>query len=146
MEDSGVNELFELFEQRVSEFFYENGNEYILRERLSDGSVKDHIFLSVKQTTTLDRSLSKATNFYIPGANEEEYVRFLIEADKCNFLPKKEDIVFNVYKKNGVIAKPIKVLEVYSVSKVDTIEFSNRVLFLQLYCNREELGKWNRLM
>ena len=141
-----MNELFEKFEERVSEFFVENGNEYVYRERLSDGSVSDHIFVSVKQSTTLDRSLSKATEYYIPGANEEEYVRFLIEADNCSFLPKKDDVVFNVYKKNGVINKPIKVIEVYSVSKVDTIEFSNRVLFLQLYCNREELGKWNRLM
>jgi len=141
-----MNELFENFEEKISDFFSENGNEYIYRERLSDGSVLDHVFVTVKQTTSLDRSLSKATEYYAPGANEEEYVRFLVEADNCNFLPKKGDIVFNIYKKNGVINKPIKVIEVYSVSKVDTVEFSNKVLFLQLYCNREELGKWNRLM
>lgn len=140
-----MNELFEKFEEKVSEFFAENGNEYIYRERLSNGSVSDHIFVSVKQTSTLDRSLAKATEHYVPGANEEEYVRFLVEADNCSFLPKKGDIVFNVYKKNGIINKPIKIIEAYSVSEVDTVEFSNRVLFLQLYCNREELGKWNRL-
>lgn len=141
-----MNELFVKFEEKVTEFFNENGNEYIYRERLSDGSVSDHIFVSVKQTTTLDRSLANATDFFMSGTNEDEYVRFLVEADRCNFLPKKDDIIFNVYKKNGIINKPIKVLEAYSVSIVDTIEFSNRVLFLQLYCNREELGKWNRLI
>jgi hypothetical protein len=140
-----LNYQLECFKQEIDEFILENGQTFVLRHRNFDGSVTDHKIRAVKSTTNPDRSLSDSIRYYSPGTGNEEYVRFIFDINTIDFFPIGNDVVFEPLCKEGYLYVPIKLLNVYRVSHVDTINFDDRLLFLTLYANREELGKWTTI-
>jgi len=136
----------ESFKREIDEFIDQNGQTFIIRHATDVGTIQDLSLRGAKTTTNPDRSLADSVKYYSPGIGNEEYARFIFNIDLIDFFPRSNDIVFEPLCENGYVYVPIKLLNVYRISRVDFINFDDTLLFLILHANREELGKWTTIL
>lgn len=129
--------------RRLEKAINDYGNDYILRHRTDTGP-RDVIFRGLNNLVTPERSLADAIKYFNLGSNKDVSVRFYIDPYDVDVSPQKEDIIFDVHRGPDGITVPIKVREAYRINHVGYVEIDNTLLFLELVCNREEMGSWNR--
>jgi len=128
---------------KYNEFISEYGNDYIFRHKTDSGK-RDVIVRAIRSTATPERTLGDAEAYFESGMNTDLSIRFYLDPITLDFMPQEGDIVFDVERDVNGITVPIKILNAYKVINVGREELDNRLLFLVLVCNKEELGSWNK--